>query len=144
MRDVVAAVRELLAEWFEPGSEAIVKEFTRQGSPDAPGAKSTEAEVLAPSPKGARNLICKRCGMHSSSWGHNKACGIPPAGHAHHWRIGAQHGPSSVGRCECGATREFANGWRADRDDSVVIAGRKRVPVETRAARGQRERALSQ
>jgi len=29
--------------------------------------------------------------------------------HVHHWRIGAQAGPSSQGLCDCGDERTFAN-----------------------------------
>lgn len=31
--------------------------------------------------------------------------------HAHRWRIDDQGNATSSGRCECGAVKEFANGW---------------------------------
>lgn len=30
--------------------------------------------------------------------------------HAHRWRIETPNGPTSTGRCECGAEREYRNG----------------------------------
>ena len=35
--------------------------------------------------------------------------------HFHRWRIEEPNGPTSVGRCTCGAIKEFKN-WLADGD----------------------------
>jgi hypothetical protein len=38
----------------------------------------------------------------------------PSASHAHRWMIAPQDGATSSGRCECGAERRFANGFRSN------------------------------
>jgi hypothetical protein len=48
----------------------------------------------------------------------------PGPQHAHHWRIGGQGGPTSAGICDCGAQKQFQNGW--DQEHEVWSARLRR------------------
>jgi len=39
--------------------------------------------------------------------------------HAHIWKIEEARGPTSKGRCECGATKEFHNSWNAPNNPNL-------------------------
>jgi hypothetical protein len=45
------------------------------------------------------------------------AAGADPE-HSHRWRIEAQGGPESAGRCACGAEKSFANSYTSEQTNT--------------------------